>query len=80
MNCTECNAPMTHSGTMVTLVGYSSPEGHNHDDNCQKREYRCRNGHTVCISRRNRCLKCDWKGKERCWCHTPPAKVDEWPE
>lgn len=77
--CPECNGVMSHGGTSTTLVGYLSPPGHNHDDNCCKRTYRCENGHTMILSKRNRCDKCDWVGSENCFCHKG-NKVDQWPE
>ena len=81
--CTECGEPMTFrpsisNGTFSTLVGYSSPPGHDHDDNCLVRIYRCKNGHSVKVSKRRRCPVCDWAGKEECFCHWG-EKVNEWP-
>lgn len=61
-----------------TLVGYESPEGHNHDDNCLSRVYICKNGHEQSVFKRRACPACDWKGKETCFCHSD-VKVDEWP-
>ena len=63
-----------------TLVGYYSPEGHNHDDNCLKCEYHCKNGHYITLSVRRKCLKegCTWQGKTTCFCH-PTEKLNEWP-
>lgn len=80
MRCDICNELMSHNGTGSTMVGgFFVADGHNHDDNCKKRLYRCKNGHHKLISRRNKCPKCDWKGKEECFCHTG-KKVDEWPD
>lgn len=83
MTCPTCSAPMTPDkwGESRTLVGYSSPPGHNHDDNCRKRTYECPNGHHIIVSKRNRCSTpgCDWVGKPDCFCH-PDPKVEEWPE
>jgi hypothetical protein len=79
LTCKECNSAMFTLGTTMTLVGYSSPPGHDHDDNCRLREYVCENGHRLTVSKRNKCPKCDWKGKLTCFCHTG-EKVDEWPE
>lgn len=62
----------------TTLLGYTSPRGHDHDDNCVKRTYRCDEGHDVVVSKRNRCHRCDWVGKATCPCHTGD-KVNEWP-
>jgi hypothetical protein len=77
--CPECSELFTsRSGTMSTLVGFRSPEGHNHDDNCTGREYYCPNGHKTTIALRRSCPSCDWRGKETCFCH-PGGKVDRWP-
>lgn len=62
----------------VTLVGFTSPEGHNHDDNCWKRPYVCPSGHEVTIARRRTCHRCNWAGKPDCGCHDYD-KVSEWP-
>lgn len=62
-------------------MGYISPEGHDHDDNCVRRMYICGNGHQTILSKRNRCpnTDCDWVGEKTCHCHEG-EKVDEWPE
>lgn len=81
MKCIDCGSEMTYFGTMTTLVGYVSPPGHNHDDNCRTREYKCYNGHSILVSVRNVCpnATCDWKGKESCrTCQT--ILYDKWPE
>lgn len=82
MNCPKCNEPFkAATSTSVTLVGFFSPLGHNHDDNCRSRSFVCKNGHVTRMSRRNSCSdpKCDWKGKLTCFCHEG-EKVDEWPQ
>lgn len=85
MNCAICGEKLKpkegdfFSGIMSTLLGYSSPPGHNHDDNCLTQLYTCANGHDIRLSKRRTCPACDWKGKEKCFCH-PGNKVDEWPE
>ena len=62
--------PMVFYGTAQTLVGYGPFElGHNHDDNCRTRIYRCANGHEIGVRVRNTCPACDWKGKLTCFCH-----------
>lgn len=77
--CKTCGEPLfQYGGESSTLVGYHSPPGHNHDDNCIKRSYQCSNGHSIVVSKRRSCKVCDWKGKEDCLCHDG-AKVDEWP-
>ena len=83
MKCTEdsCNKPLmfdTSRGQFSTCVGYFSPEGHDHDDNCVSRRYVCYAGHIKMVSKRNTCSVCNWKGKESCFCH-PEGKVDKWP-
>jgi hypothetical protein len=78
--CNECNQLMTPSGEIgQTLVGFHSPAGHDHDDNCLWQIYTCPNGHHRKISKRRRCPKCEWVGKESCFCHDS-LKVDEWPK
>lgn len=83
LNCPECGELMSFTegfdGTRETLVYYVSPPGHDHDDNCLKRIYRCPNGHARKVSKRRRCPSCDWVGKKTCFCH-PDPKVDEWYE
>ena len=80
--CAECEQPMrVHQGTASTLVGYSSPKGHNHDDNCRFRLYECPAGHFQRLTVQNRCdaPECKWRGKLTCFCHEG-AKLFEWPE
>jgi hypothetical protein len=81
MNCPKCNKKMKARWTEQTLVGYFSPPGHDHDDNCLSRTYRCTCGHSIHISLRRRCSNpdCDWVGKDECFCHKG-KKVDEWPK
>ena len=81
MDCDTCGLPIAQLGTgeYSTLVGYSSPPGHNHDDNCLKRVYAGENGHRVILSLRRRCPACDWVGQDACGCHEGP-KVDAWPD
>jgi len=81
-NCPKCNGKMVCEGTSSTLVYYTSPQGHDHDDNCRSRSYFCTEcGEELLISKRNKCPNpdCNWVGKESCWCHEG-KKVDEWPE
>lgn len=78
----ECGFPMTSDGqTMSTLVGYFSPPGHNHDDNCQMRLYKCANDHRRAISKQNKCPApgCEWVGKLTCFCHEG-EKFKLWPD
>jgi len=79
--CPECGARgVGQEGYSVALVGYSSPPGHDHDDNCMKKRYRCPTGHEWAVGLRRRCpvQDCDWVGRPTCFCH-PGEKVDEWP-
>jgi hypothetical protein len=81
--CKECGEPMyikPGEGWSETLVGYLSPPGHDHDDNCRSRRAYCSNGHRITVSIRRRCPnpECDWMGKDSCFCHSD-GKVDEWP-
>lgn len=81
-NCPKCNGKMVSTSTMQTLVGYFSPPGHNHDDNCRKRSYICQDcSSSMVVSKQNKCSNpnCDWIGKDECWCH-PEKKVKEWPK
>lgn len=81
MDCELCGAKLFSTGICSeTLVGYSSPDGHMHDDNCLSMLYRCKNGHVKKIYKRRTCpvSGCDWKGKQTCWCHAG-IKVAEWP-
>lgn len=77
--CPECGQPMKHGGTCETLVGYFSPRGHNHDDNCRSRIYTCPAGHWHRITAQNKCPACDWRGKLTCFCHGG-EKAPCWPE
>ena len=76
-----CDAPLRRGAILETLVGYYSPPGHDHDDNCEVRMYVCDAGHRFTVSLRKRCSApgCDWVGRCACPCH-PGLKVDAWPE
>lgn len=67
------------SDTLETTVGYPGSPGHEHNDNCMRRWYRCEDGHKTELSIRRSCPNCEWQGKEECFCH-PGKKVDQWPE
>lgn len=84
MKCKECGKPLYHNvewGTSSTLVGYMSPPGHDHDDNCVNRIYQCDNGHKVNLSVVNKCPnpRCDWVGRKTCFCHEG-EKLEKWPD
>ena len=78
--CPECGSALDYERTTTTYVGYISPPGHNHDDNCQSREYKCDCGYKTLVSKRNRCpvSDCNWVGQAKCFCHTRD-KVNAWP-
>lgn len=85
MKCHTCDSELFYSvnngAESSTLVGYMSPPGHDHDDNCVSRRYECENGHIITVSKRNKCSNpdCDWVGREKCFCHHG-KKVEEWPD
>ena len=82
MNCTTCGEPLKYAwslGEYMTLAGYDSPPGHDHNDNCIVRTYACVKGHRQTVSIRRQCPACDWVGKGGCFCHEG-RKVDRWPE
>lgn len=62
-----------------TLVGFCSPPGHKHDDNCLTRTYQCPHGHKLSVAVRRSCSACDWRGRAQCFCH-PWRKLDQWPK
>src|ERR1700679_2901348 len=68
--CPKCNGKLTYKGSSSTLVGYSSPTGHDHDDNCRTHEYLCDNGHHVAEKKQKVCSfpGCNGKGKPECFC------------
>jgi len=84
VKCPQCEEKLTYNsayGESRTLVGYYSGEdGHNHDDNCIIRYYKCKNGHNIKLSIRRTCSKkgCEWKGSDECFCHEG-KKIDRWP-
>ena len=80
--CLECGERMESMGTMETYVGYISPKGHDHDDNCKQRLYKCKNGHKLKVSKQNRCPVegCDWVGKDKCSICHEGNKIKEWPK
>jgi hypothetical protein len=80
--CTaECKAALVSIDEDIceTCVGYFSPEGHDHNDNCMTRIAFCANGGKHVVSLRRSCPACTWKGKAECWCHGG-AKLDAWPD
>lgn len=78
MNPCSCGKPfVAQLPGMMTLVGYYSPPGHGHDDNCRTMYLFCEDKHATAIVIRNKCATkgCYWVGKATCWCH-PGEKVD----
>lgn len=73
----DCNGEVKFHTESMTSVGYSSPLGHNHDDNCRKAYYSCSNGHKWTERWQNICnvKDCEWKGKLECFCHPLGVKV-----
>lgn len=71
LDCPQCGNSVTSFECCVTLVGYRSPEGHNHDDNCRTFHFLCPDRHQFTCRPQNTCPNpdCDWMGKETCWCH-----------
>jgi len=79
--CDQCGCQMfTNGWTSTTLVAFMSEPGHDHDDNCHTRTYKCGNGHEMVVSVENSCYnpECDWMGKTECFCCG--TKLREWPE
>lgn len=80
--CPECEKEIVEVAEVCeTLVGFSSPPGHDHDNNCLSIDLRCEAGHRIHLSPRRKCFVegCDWVGKEECFCHKG-KKDPEWPE
>jgi hypothetical protein len=71
--CPDCGGPLKSDGFGTTLLGYSSPPGHDHDINCRTGHFNCgdRSHARIEYSIRTTCPApgCDWRGKEECWCH-----------
>ena len=68
--CPECREPASRTDWGATLVGYLSPAGHDHDDNCIRARLTCANGHTTTVMPQRKCPAegCDWVGKTTCFC------------
>lgn len=70
--CQECNAPMKIIAAGQTLVGFSSPPGHNHDANCMTITFACAADHRESMRLQRGCLVegCGWRGDDYCvTCH-----------
>jgi hypothetical protein len=69
MKCPVHDIEMQYMDYSSTLVGYYSPPGHDHDDNCKIHTWKCPEGeHAVREYKQNVCLVegCGWHGKEHC--------------
>lgn len=72
-----------NSGESTTLVGFFSPPGHDHDDNCLTRLYHCSScGQNYSLSKRRSCTYpgCDWVGKAECSVCGGGPLLDKWPD
>ena len=82
MKCPKCDTEMKSHSTGETLVGYEifdkDGKEHHHNDNCLKRYYHCpKCAHMWIESIVRSCEHCDWKGKDKCFCHAG-MKVAAW--
>ena len=64
--CPTCKTRVFSYEYSETMVGYYSPDGHNHDDNCLKYSFNCWCGTSWVERKRNSCPVCPWEGKLRC--------------
>lgn len=62
-----------------TSVGYESPPGHSHDDNCMWSAVVCERGHRIRGSIQRTCPVCDWKGDASCTVCGGGPKWTRWP-
>jgi hypothetical protein len=69
--CPDCGERAVRTDTCATLVGFFSPPGHDHDDNCLDVAISCVNGHMTKVRPQRKCPAegCDWMGKLTCFCH-----------
>jgi hypothetical protein len=79
--CKLCHEPLVSMSSDIweTCVGYFSPPGHDHDDNCMSRSARCAAGHPNTLSIRRACPACTWRGRDECRT-CGDRKLDAWPE
>ena len=66
VDCPQCGVRCETNRMSITYVGYISPAGHDHDDNCRVFYFKCSNGHEFNIRVRNTCPVCNWKGDKVC--------------
>jgi hypothetical protein len=67
-SCRTCGTKrfIAQGAGFTTCVGYYSPQGHNHDNNCKVARFQCENGHWRNYSLRRKCPSCDWASHESC--------------
>jgi hypothetical protein len=67
-DCPVCGVVCESDQYRTTLVGYKSPPGHNHDDNCRTFFFACPSGHRFSVRPQNRCptKDCAWLGEIEC--------------
>lgn len=78
--CPTCGGAFVQNvSSEETCVGYFSPSGHDHDENCRIRLYRCASDHLTALAIVRRCPVpgCSWRGPTSCFCCE--RFVDEWP-
>lgn len=61
----------------TTMIGFTSPDGHNHDDNETRYVFECPKGHKSAYSLINKCSECEWRGESE---NSRSHKVEEWPD
>src|SRR5271169_3286198 len=66
--CPKCKKKCVCTDYGSTLVGYYSPPGHDHDDNCKTYYFMCECGNHFKISPINLCSNtdCYWEGQHDC--------------
>lgn len=57
-NCPVCNKQCISTGWGRTLIGYYSPPGHNHDDNCRSFYFDCSCGSRFSVRPVEDCSVC----------------------
>ena len=76
-DCPVCGLACNSRGYSETLVGFLSPNGHDHDGNCRTFTFICDAGHAFTVRPINTCPAdgCDWKGRAECGVCGPAVKV-----
>lgn len=82
--CPECKSDEVQTnGSFQTCVGFLSPPGHDHNNNCNITEFSCRDcDYAWKHAKRRRCPHpdCDFVTKETCFCFEGKAVFGEVPE